>query len=151
MLARTAARAAAVAQGIRANVVQGIRANACMLAYTACPPREAVRWLRCFFLRKRKREQLPEQRRWRRVFVLMLVSLHIPHVRHEKPCSGCAGSSCASANASASASASASKSTLKLPVVAAAAATTRWLQRFGWNSALPQIGANKCGGSTPLG
>ena len=49
MLATTAARAAAVARGIRANVAQGIRANASMLAHTACPPRTAERTLCCFF------------------------------------------------------------------------------------------------------
>ena len=36
-------------QGIRANVAQGIRANACVLAHTACLPREAVRTLCCVF------------------------------------------------------------------------------------------------------
>ena len=49
MLATTAARAVAVARGIRANVAQGIRANASMLAHTACLPRTAKRTLCCFF------------------------------------------------------------------------------------------------------
>ena len=48
MLATTAVRAAAVARGIRAN--------ACKLAHTACPSREAVLWLCWFFLCKRKRK-----------------------------------------------------------------------------------------------